>query len=972
MYEQASKRQLDVKAVHDLKRLLVKIVADPTLSRVLSRNLDETKSLSPAVDTSTTRASAKFPRKLGKRLQLLVSLYDITNGNADLVGTMIHGNSIHSLDDVAESFCESLDGHLKGQPGDATLVKQRLFELCPTAMLYGLINSGKIPVPHSIKMEVSSVLSTVRSTFDISKMSIRKVLESQAFTDQVPKHKQHIVKEFLKVMQRLQALVALPEDIAYMLKASFISAEMVANTPPAAFDTAMEAFGLRLDVSKRIHHQAVIIHMRNEQAWTSLLQSRTRSGIHSIDGSSLAAVTPTKLKPRIKPSQFHAERTLDSITSIVVAASSDSPQTIDFESLFEDTDEVSCDDCTSVTSLSAYFVDLLRMLKNCFVDTAKTVSLLDLLLKRRSDLANLELSCSNTNTLLPYIDLVNEILESFVAFVGVATANEDVVLDAFNAEQFDTSDDQIAQPHNIRTDIYQTSILPQVFPPNVFPFNQGVDSVRSYLGVLGTSRYDLMRTLRSEQRLASRNKITVEDIQLTLVTKAADRAIAAEYLGFLPADYIAITKQSFWPIELVRLQTGNASLTNDGYLTQIGLLPVASYWGYKDPQNPQNADALMRDTLNGDGIPFIKLQLLPRADVLFPDLVKILKTRAVAGSMVIISKSSEAIDFTKADPSFHLDDMRLYHASGSPLATTPLTTDDCDLLALFVRLWRKLGWSITETDEAQAIVSPNPNPGPGMNIDGDAFEDLAAIKQICLITGIDVLKLLPLWGDISTNGDESLYSSVFLKRRITGRDPVFLPDATGHVLTKQDTFQAHMPVVLAALDLTPQDFAAIKSSQTPNNPNDSLGVLSLGNLSLFYRIGLIAKILGITPAQYATFAMIFREGPSSPLVNPRQTLSILEKWNRLTGSGWTLPQLAFVLNGVSAPQDQNVPSEDNILKTTATIIDEVQKLRNTYPPYSPSPERATKDEVTKISSLIFGYIVAQTLAQFIEGVFCVH
>ena len=34
---------------------------------------------------------------------------------------------------------------------------------------------------------------------------------------------------------------------------------------------------------------------------------------------------------------------------------------------------------------------------------------------RRPDLPNLKLSCENTNTALPYIDVVNEILEYFTA-----------------------------------------------------------------------------------------------------------------------------------------------------------------------------------------------------------------------------------------------------------------------------------------------------------------------------------------------------------------------------------------------------------------------------------------------------------------------------------------------------------------------------------------------------------------------------
>src|SRR5262249_33562316 len=42
---------------------------------------------------------------------------------------------------------------------------------------------------------------------------------------------------------------------------------------------------------------------------------------------------------------------------------------------------------------------------------------LDVLLGRRPDLENLPLTCENTNTTLPYTDLVNEVLESYVTYL---------------------------------------------------------------------------------------------------------------------------------------------------------------------------------------------------------------------------------------------------------------------------------------------------------------------------------------------------------------------------------------------------------------------------------------------------------------------------------------------------------------------------------------------------------------------------
>jgi hypothetical protein len=81
--------------------------------------------------------------------------------------------------------------------------------------------------------------------------------------------------------------------------------------------------------------------------------------------------------------------------------------------LFGDPDGCACDHCSSVLSPAAYFVDLLQFIKNSNLDqlllgTASVVG-------RRPDLQDVELSCNNTNTVVPAIDLALEVLENAVA-----------------------------------------------------------------------------------------------------------------------------------------------------------------------------------------------------------------------------------------------------------------------------------------------------------------------------------------------------------------------------------------------------------------------------------------------------------------------------------------------------------------------------------------------------------------------------
>src|SRR5215212_332467 len=79
----------------------------------------------------------------------------------------------------------------------------------------------------------------------------------------------------------------------------------------------------------------------------------------------------------------------------------------DWETLFGSYDSCACEECSSAHGPAAYFVDVLQFLGERGAKPA--------LSRRRADLGDIELSCENTNTVLPLIDLVNEVLEDAVA-----------------------------------------------------------------------------------------------------------------------------------------------------------------------------------------------------------------------------------------------------------------------------------------------------------------------------------------------------------------------------------------------------------------------------------------------------------------------------------------------------------------------------------------------------------------------------
>ena len=142
-----------------------------------------------------------------------------------------------------------------------------------------------------------------------------------------------------------------------------------------------------------------------------------------------------------------------------------------------------CGHCRSWLSPAAYFVDLLLFLNKRHT-AAQLKTPLEVLLSRRPDLQHLKLSCENTDTALPYIDLVNEVLESYIALEGV--------LDASSAHDVidETSAELCALPQHVEAKAYE--VLSNGVYPMELPFNRPLEIERAYLQQLGARRDEII------------------------------------------------------------------------------------------------------------------------------------------------------------------------------------------------------------------------------------------------------------------------------------------------------------------------------------------------------------------------------------------------------------------------------------------------------------------------------------------------
>jgi len=155
-----------------------------------------------------------------------------------------------------------------------------------------------------------------------------------------------------------------------------------------------------------------------------------------------------------------------------------SPEYIDFptwQSLFGNLDFCDCQHCNSVYSPAAYLVALLKFLYDRYELAELTA--------RRPDIGHIELTCHNTNTTLPYVDLVLEVLETFLV-EGEDVQEEDIHQTRGEAPALRV------HPEHISTEAY--SILEDLIFPWSLPFHLWTEEARAYLRPLGVARHEIM------------------------------------------------------------------------------------------------------------------------------------------------------------------------------------------------------------------------------------------------------------------------------------------------------------------------------------------------------------------------------------------------------------------------------------------------------------------------------------------------
>ncbi|HKG46484.1 MAG TPA: neuraminidase-like domain-containing protein, partial [Pyrinomonadaceae bacterium] len=645
-----------------------------------------------------------------------------------------------------------------------------------------------------------------------------------------------------------------------------------------------------------------------------------------------------------------------------LAATSATP---DLPTLFGSLDLCDCSQCQSLYSPAAYFVDILRFLANGPLKNDLTP--LQVLFNRRPDLEHIELTCENTSTQLPYVDLTREILEHAVQAREFAIAEgTDIssVLADLNAQKVPASFPALftGKGYGLTANVsvrrdefiegqprawlildsgwafrlqylgtgqgFKVEAWPQTSwttnelranPEHVhaaayaklrtavypwdLPLNQPVEEARVYLNHFGVKRQQVMETFFHG---ASAAPLT-------------EKSIASEYLG--------LTKQE------ADIITGNTSSNNPW-----------DFWGLKqignDIEDPSDGTA-PHAVGNWDVVLQRVSIFLQQSGLSYRDLLELLGSYFInpaAGSgrtLAIVSTDS-------ANPATcNLSRLEIRVVDAGITDKPAALRAAWNRMHRFARLWRKLGWTMREIDKA--IVAFQPKTSGNLDLTADFLVQLSHVQRLRAQFNLPVVNLLSFWADIDTgryfdNFAEgappvpTLYAQLFNNKSAAGQalaeDPAKL---TGKLSENASTIAAALQVTSDELNLLIAD---------PNIvPEDKL---TLANLSRLYRHATFAKALRYSIRNHLSALKLIS---ATPFATTEDTIKFTQHAEKILASGFTIEDLNYLLRHDFSAASNIAITDEAIAVVLSSIRDEVRKIttENSFVEASTDARAATND-----------------------------
>jgi len=376
----------------------------------------------------------------------------------------------------------------------ARVIYTRVTRAYPTAALSSRVSTAKfIPEPARVPLQQFFLNNPA---LELVKINIPVYLAAQgekAFTGINPEDRA-VVIQHARQFQRVLRVAPQVDAAETVLSLGIHSAAQIANLGPQQFFLKATQAGITKREANRIYR----VGAQRYAASVSLFTQMNRDAV-GVWPAALGQTTDLN-----QPIQQAVERDESLAT------------------LFGSQDYCDIDSCTSVLSPAAYVCDLLLWLRK-HPQGAQTA--LDVFDSRRPDIRHLLLNCPNTETALPYIDLVNELLADAISPPVDPNSTINPIWKQTSANK--TAAELRAAPEYFNQSTYVT--LFDANYPHTLPYSAGLDELRTYLQQSNLPVWQLRQSL----------------LPLNSPTVAQQVSVAAERLGMAPHEADLVTNTNF-------------------------------------------------------------------------------------------------------------------------------------------------------------------------------------------------------------------------------------------------------------------------------------------------------------------------------------------------------------------------------------------------------------------------------------------
>lgn len=830
------------------------------------------------------------------------------------------GNSDHALAaSIPTSYgADNVRDRLDAYAAD---LARRVRMSYPTHVSARLLESGKLSIPEQAPQDAALLAKLLKGAADLGYQMGETPVE-RFFMERAPELAAlakgadlQRAKQHMKHLHRLHQITPSDESLKALLETGLDSASAVARMQ---FDNFMARYGKKFPDG-----EAELVYRKSQQVTSTTFgfSAMAKSAAHSSGGYAISA----------PPAQRQASQKK-------LAA-----QYPTMETLFGSLDFCQCDECRSVLGPAAYLVDLLQ-----FIDKPKAEwqqileewrqnhfqadypfrshedmrahatraasgrrarakqeapTPYEVLIARRPDLPHLRLTCENTNTVMPYIDIVNEIMEYFVV-------HDSLSADSGHDTRTAKSEDLLAEPENILPRAYE--VLQHARYPLSLPFDLWHATARRLLSHAGLNFADLLDTFRPLTDLYppapggnsyGYSAVFLESIGLSPAAASVFTETGATQWHTLygydheaeAARELAFAKTLARRLDISYIELN--ALIQTGFVNPVALdlgllwtlnIDLANFAAYE----AQSATSEERARFEASLLRAAEAQGAKAADV-HAWLSELRQSGAMARLAILAPPADGSCDFGKT----------MLRLAGGSAADGGLFWR----INLFVRLKRILGWSTENLDRALRALLPQANQPVGATNTAGALQTgllyLSHVHTLQQRLGPDVAKLLCLWGNIDTFGPRSLYAQLFLTASIVQKDAVFR-DPFGNYLQDSTVLLAdHLGAIQAAIGLGALD---VQLCLTDAGQDPTAAVLSLDNVSLLHRYATLAHALHLNIPDFIALKALSGLDPFTPL-NPapiqrladdhpyKQTIQFVDIAHQVRESGLTVDGLNYLL-----------------------------------------------------------------------------